>query len=132
MANSKLTAAQDRAVFQVRLLREAKAARERYDATGELQDASTVAPHVNFAWMALCAAIKFAAPLVSSIEQLPKKFVFGGVTFRVIYPPEGKALLIDPDTETTLTAGFIGWADPMKAAPLTDANSPPTKQPDQP
>lgn len=126
MANSKLTAAQDRAVFQVRLLQEARAARELYDATGQLQHAAEVAPHIHVVWTALFAAINFVRPLISSIEQLPKKFEFAGVTFRVIYPPEGAAQLIDPTTETTLTAGFVGWVDPMKTAPLSATHSDPT------
>lgn len=130
MADSKLTAAQERALFSIRLLQEAQAARERYDATGVLQDAEEVAPCINTLWVTVRSALGYVRPLVTSTQQLPKKFEFAGLTFRLIFPPEGLVQIIEPTTETNLTAGFIGWADPMTAAPLNAAALPPT-QPDQ-
>lgn len=130
MADSKLTAAQERAVFSIRLLQEAQAARERYDATGELQDAEKVAPCINTLWVTVRAALGYVRPLVTSTQQLPKKFEFGGITFRLIFPPEGMVQIIEPTTEMNLTAGFVGWADPMKAT-ATNASAATPTQPDQ-
>lgn len=122
-----LSAAQERALFQVRLIQESNAALSRYEATGQLQDAAILAPTINTAWLALGAALQFARPLVNSIEQLPKKFEYGGLIFRVVYPPEGLAQLIEPSTEIVLTAGLIGWVDPMKVTPLAATTSPPAQ-----
>jgi hypothetical protein len=130
MADSKLTAAQERAVFSIRLLQEAQAARERYDAKGELQDVEQVAPCINTLWVTVRAALGYVRPLVTSTQQLPKKFEFGGVTFRLIFPPEGLVQIVEPTTETNLTVGFVGWVDPMKVTALNAAALPPT-QPDQ-
>lgn len=127
----KLSTAHERALFQVRLIQESNAVLARYEATGELQDAAIVAPTVNTVWLALGAALHFVRPFVTSIEQLPKKFEYGGLTFRVIYPPAGVAQLVEPSTEIVLTVGLIGWVDPMKVKPLSDTapqQTPPQKQ----
>lgn len=131
MADSKLTAAQDRALFSIRLLQEAQAARDRYDATGELQDAEKVAPCINTLWVTVRAALGYVRPLVTSTQQLPKKFEFGGVTFRLIFPPEGLVQIVEPSTEMNLTAGFVGWVDPMTVAALNPAVVSPVTPPDQ-
>ena len=102
----------------------------RYYATGELQDAAVVAPTINTLWVNVCSALNYVKPLITSTEQLPKKFAFGGVTFRLIFPPEGMVQIIEPNTETNLTAGLIGWVDPMKVTPLRAVAANPTNKPD--
>lgn len=130
MAADRMTEAHERALFQVRLLQEAQAARARYDATGELQDAAMVAPTISTLWVTVCSALNYVTPLITSTEQLPKKFPFGGVTFQLIFPPEGMVQIIEPNTETNLTAGLIGWVDPMKVTPLRAVAPNPTHKPD--
>lgn len=132
MAADRMTEAHERALFQVRLLQEAQAARARYDATGELQDAELVAPSINTLWVTVCSALNYVTPLITSTEQLPKKFPFGGVTFQLIFPPEGMVQIIEPSTETNLTAGFVGWVDPMKVTPAQTSEAPTNNQPRQP
>lgn len=132
MASDRMTEAHERAIFQVRLLQEAQAARARYDATGELQDAAMVAPTIHTLWVTACSALNYVKPLITSTEQLPKKFAFGGVTFQLIFPPEGMVQIVEPNTETNLTAGFVGWVDPMKVTPAQTPEAPTNNQPRQP
>lgn len=132
MRSSQLSAAQERAVFLVRLLQESQAARECYDKTGELQDPEKVAPSINLLWVTVCTALDYVRPLVTATEQLPKKFNFAGVSFRLIFPPAGMVQIVEPTTETNLTAGFVGWVDPMKVTPAQTPEAPTNNQPHQP
>ena len=132
MAGSTLNEAGQRAIFQLTLLREAQAVRAHYDATGELQDAAKVAPCINYLWLAVCSALNYVKPLATSVAQLPKKYEWGGVTYRLVFPAAGMVQIIDPTTEASLTEGLIGWVDLTKVAPPAAPANKPTNQPDQP
>lgn len=119
MGNSNATAAQEQAMFLVRCWKEAKAARERYEATGELQDMEQVAPTIDKLQIAVLTALDYVRPLQLPVETLPKRFPFCGVSFRLLFPAEGMVQIVCPITEEILTAGFKGWSDPMKAGPTT-------------
>lgn len=119
MADSNPTAAQEQAMFLIPIWREAKAARERYEATGELQDIEQAAPTINKLQIAVLTALDYIRPLQLPVEKLPKRFPFCGVSFRLMFPAEGMVQIVCPITEEILTAGFKGWSDPMKAGPKT-------------
>lgn len=104
------------AMLQLQAVQEAKAARERYEATGELQSLDD-APILNIAWQAARCAVRYALPLAGTVERLPKRFDWLGIHYRLIFTPDGQVYIADPTTEINLCVGFRNGFDPLKFKP---------------
>lgn len=104
------------ALLQLRAVQEAKRARVRYEATGELQGLDD-APAFNVAWHAAQCAVRYAIPLAGTVARLPKTFNWLGIEYRLIFPDQGPVQIEDPTTGINLCIGFKNGFDPKKFGP---------------
>lgn len=102
--------------YHLTLREEAREARVHYYETGERVSLERV-PFLHMAWQAANAAVRYAEQVTQGAGALPKRFLWLGSEYLLIFPPEGPVLLADPLSHENLCVGLPWWVDPMKVKP---------------